>query len=254
MIDSMIIGNMSAQIWVDETTEPHACLVWDQSHDIMLGGNAASAALQPELSEVIADVLLPHFKQHHTNFFKLYTTHEGWNAQIERLFADVKLKQYPRVQLIYDQPSVSDWRSAVPDGFTLQPITQSLLEDSSLGHVEGLNAEINLMWLSRDLFLANGFGYCVVNQEKNELVCWCTAEYVSVGKCGIGIETQEAYMNRGFARLTASAFVAHCLTHNIRPHWESWVKNFPSVAVAKRVGFREKPQFSIFVGEIDRNP
>ncbi len=84
--------------------------------------------------------------------------------------------------------------------------------------------------------------------ETNEIVTWCTAEYVSAGKCGVGIETAVEHMRRGFATITASAFVEHAVAKGLTPHWDSWKMNLPSVAVAHKVGFRLISEYAVFTG------
>ena len=43
------------------------------------------------------------------------------------------------------------------------------------------------------------------------------------------------------------AFLTHCATASITPHWDSWASNTPSVAVAEKTGFRKIETYSILV-------
>jgi RimJ/RimL family protein N-acetyltransferase len=83
---------------------------------------------------------------------------------------------------------------------------------------------------------------------KDEIVCRCTAEYVSTFKCGIGIETDKKYRNRGLATLLASVFVDYCISKDIVPHWDSWNNNLPSIRVAENVGFEKISDYSVYFG------
>ena len=107
--------------------------------------------------------------------------------------------------------------------------------------------EIESCWYSLRDFLKNGFGYSLVNED--EIACRCTAEYVSPGKCGIGIHTAEEYRGRGHATITASAFVDYCVSQHMVPHWDSWTTNLPSIGVAERVGFRRLLDYSVCLGD-----
>jgi len=78
-------------------------------------------------------------------------------------------------------------------------------------------------------------------------VCWCTAEYVSDRKLGIGIETLPAYQGRGFATLTAAAFVQLCCARGLMPHWDAFQSNAPSLAVARKVGFEPVAEYAVFL-------
>lgn len=101
-------------------------------------------------------------------------------------------------------------------------------------------------------FRRAGFGFCA--HDAGTIMCWCTAEYVSEGRCGIGIETVPAYQGRGFAALTASAFVEHCAGLGVVSHWDSWSGNLASVAVAEKLGFRKIETYHVFVGSFGEAP
>ena len=93
---------------------------------------------------------------------------------------------------------------------------------------------------------AGGFGFCAMDGET--IAGWCTAEYVSEGQCGIGIETIEAYQGRGVATALAGAFVDQCGERGITAHWDSWAANTPSVKVAARVGFTRVEEYAVYLG------
>jgi RimJ/RimL family protein N-acetyltransferase len=57
-------------------------------------------------------------------------------------------------------------------------------------------------------------------------------------------------MRRGYATLTASAFVEHAAGLGITPYWDSWKANLPSVAVARKVGFRLLTEYNVFTGRL----
>jgi RimJ/RimL family protein N-acetyltransferase len=248
--DSIIAGYTLASVWVDDAAQPQTAFIWDNAHGMFLGGNAEDESFNQQLGALIAQSLLPDMRQRRLGVFKLAYTDLRWERCVESLFQGARLKQYPRTFLAYTNPNPPRQYDA-PEGFRLRQIDRSLLEASDLQGVEGLKAEIVLMWGSISPFLENGFGFCLISEDTEEIVCWCTAEYVSTGKCGIGIETDEAYMNRGFARLTASAFVQHSLSLQITPHWDSWTANLPSVAVAARVGFEKVQEYSVYFCRIE---
>ena len=99
---------------------------------------------------------------------------------------------------------------------------------------------------SAETFLDQGFGFTML--DGTSVVCWCTAEYVSEGKCGIGIETIEAYQGRGIATVVAGEFVRHALASGVNPHWDCWASNTPSVRVAEKVGFADMHDYKIAIG------
>src|SRR5262249_18802003 len=102
-----------------------------------------------------------------------------------------------------------------------------------LANIADVVAEIEYMWPSLDAFHDGGFGF--VAHDASTTAAWCTAEYVSPGRCGIGIETVAAFRRRGIATATARAFLAHCTTLGLTAHWDAWASNQPSIAVAERI-------------------
>ena len=140
----------------------------------------------------------------------------------------------------------SEWRVKPPVGFQLRQIDRTLLSETLLKNADLVAREIRSCWNSLDDFLTRGFGYSVLSGE--EIVCWCTAEYMSNRKCGIGIETLEEYQGRGLATSAASAFVEHAVMRGITPYWDSWCENAASLAVARKIGFEELTRYSVYLG------
>ena len=104
------------------------------------------------------------------------------------------------------------------------------------------------MWGSVEAFLRGGFGYCIASER--EIVCWCTAEHVSPGWCGVGIETISEYQRRGLATTAATAFLSHCVGNGIRMHWDCWADNAPSVRVAEKIGLDVVERYEVACGTI----
>ena len=101
------------------------------------------------------------------------------------------------------------------------------------------------MWPSIERFVK--FGISLVTEGR--IVCWCTSEYVSKGKCGIGIETLQEHRRRGLATIAASAFVEHCWARRIKSYWECDAENIASRRVAEKVGFTKELDYPIYYGK-----
>lgn len=100
---------------------------------------------------------------------------------------------------------------------------------------EEIAAEIGAMWPSSEAFYRSGFGCAAL--ANGAAVCWCTAEYLSGDRCGIGIATMPEQRRRGIATLAAARFVAESLGRGLTPHWDCAAGNIPSVQLAERLGF-----------------
>jgi RimJ/RimL family protein N-acetyltransferase len=156
------------------------------------------------------------------------------------------LRQRERVLYRGDRVAQLGWSQRIPAGFRISAIGDQITELRMLGNFAEVAAEIDACWTSMADFLRAGFGFCA--HDAGAIVCWCTAEYVSQGRCGIGIETVAEYRGRGFATVTASAFADHCVKRGVVPHWDAWSDNVPSVAVAEKLGFRKIESYSVYVG------
>ena len=246
VIDAMAAGNSPAQIWVDDRAQPSAAYVWDKAHCHFLLGDASTPAFTRAVRELVRQEIAPQMVAQGKAFLKVHYSSADWEEQIGTVFETAELVRRERVFYALDHLAKPDWRASVPRGFSVQQIDAGLLATDRLRGIEILRNEIQTGWHSVEDFLHTGFGFCLLRE--NEIVTWCTAEYVSAGKCGVGIETAVEHMRRGFATITASAFVEHAVEQGLTPHWDSWKMNLPSVAVAHKVGFRLISEYAVFTG------
>ncbi|GAA4985674.1 GNAT family N-acetyltransferase [Actinopolymorpha pittospori] len=236
VIDAVIAGNAPARVWVDDLPVPRTALVWDGAHCVYLAGPADRPEDWRELfeREVVSN---------RPGFLKLYVTDDSADS----VFAGYPLRRRERVLYQGNGVTAPDLvRSPrIPAGFRISAIDKHVDELRELTHFADVVAEIASCWNSVEDFRRQGFGFVAHDAEK--IVCWCTAECVSETRCGIGIETVEAFQGQGFATLTAAAFVEHCVGRKLTPYWDAWTDNLPSVAVAGKVGLHRVETYSIFV-------
>ncbi|MGW5359372.1 GNAT family N-acetyltransferase [Actinopolymorpha pittospori] len=240
VIDAVIAGNTPARVWADDLTTPRTAPVWDGAHCVYLAG--AGAADRPEDWRELFE---REIASKRPGFLKLYVTKDV----AESVFAGYPLQRRERV--LYQGNGVSPpdpGRSPrIPAGFRISAIDQHVDELRELTHFTEVVAEIASCWNSVEHFRRQGFGF--VAHDAETIVCWCTAECVSETRCGIGIETVEAFRGQGFATLTAAVFVEHCVGRKLTPYWDAWTDNLPSVAVAEKVGLHRVESYSLFVGD-----
>lgn len=237
MIGAMVEGNSPASGWVDNLNDPRTAIVWDGAYCLFLGGDANNTHFNPSLKEFIRASLLPKTPQ----VLKVYDTHEAWETQKQILFETIPSQTLPRVLYVADTLPINLPENKPPEEFTIRRIDATLL---MLRNGEDLRHEISMCWTSLDRFFQEGFGYCAVHRS-DEIVCWCTAEYVSDGRCGVGIETIEDYQQQGLATEVAKAFMHHAMAHHWQIHWDSWKTNIPSVRIAEKLGFHKSTDYTI---------
>lgn len=236
VVDAVAAGNSPAQTWADNLPEPRAAIIWDGTHGIYFVGRVDQAEAWQELFH---HEIAPAGR----GILMLYSTEEAANA----LLAGHALHARERVFYRGGRQRLPDWPLRLPVGFQISEINDRFSELEALSNFDDVTAEIESCWNSVADFRRGGFGYCVHDAET--IVSWCTAEYVSEGRCGIGIATVPACRGRGFATLTASKFVEHCAERGVMPHWDCWTSNLPSVAIAEKLGFHKLETYSIFVGD-----
>jgi GNAT superfamily N-acetyltransferase len=235
-------GNTPNRIWVDNPDTPRSAFVWDTTHCLYFLGDSGEP-FRGELEKTLINEIIPIAARKKIYILKIhYTPH--WEKALPGIF--VSFKKRKRQLYAYTAPSIEV--KSPPEGFELQKINKEFLE-SSIKNKLDLVEEIESCWKSVADFLDKGWGFCITH--KGKIVCRCTAEYVSQGKCGIGIETGEEYKQLGCATAAASALVDYCLSRGITPHWDSWEDNIPSIRTAQKVGFTKISDFSVYFGSLN---
>lgn len=238
VVEAMIAGSSPAAAWADDALNPTAALLWDRAHGVYIAGTAQTAA-------PFRDVVGGHIAPARPGLVKVHAA----DAVARSAFAGHALASRERVLYRHDLAPIPGRRNRPGvGGVRVSAIRDELGQLSALGNFASVAAEIESCWRSMGDFLRTGFGFCA--HDGDSIVCWCTAEYVSEGRCGIGIETVPQWRGRGVATLTAGAFVESCARRGITPHWDAWSDNAPSLAVAEKVGFRKVETYPVFVASL----
>lgn len=246
IMDGVMAGNSVGMVWVDNPAQPQTALMWDNAYIFYLGGRADNLAFNQQLGQLFTEQLALSAGERGIDGFKILYNSAAWENHVATVFPTLTLTQYPRVVYTLGELKLPDWQSQLPPSYRMQMIDQTMLTETRLGNLPDLVEEIASCWPSQARFLANGFGFCLVGND--EIICRCTAEYVSAGKCGIGIATAENYRQRGFASLTASAFIEYCQTRKIVPYWDAWLRNTASVATAEKIGLWKIQEHNVYLG------
>jgi RimJ/RimL family protein N-acetyltransferase len=249
MIDGMVAGNSPARVWTDDAGRPRSAYIWDNRYCHYLAGSDRNETFNGSVARLLEEEIKPEVLSQGRRIYKVYYTPSSWEKIAVRILDEVLPIRAKRCLYRFEKQSVPGSAYETPPGFLLAPIDGKLLADRTLGNVEDVTSEINSCWSSIEAFLENGFGFCVRNRE--EIACWCTAEYVSEGKCGIGVETVEGYRKRGFASLATSALVEHCIESGIAAHWDCWADNVPSVKTAESLTFTKIMDYNALLGSFD---
>lgn len=191
--------------------------------------------------EVVGDAENNEYNEVLLNFIKVNMLHEGsytfipptsaeWKQKLEKLFAGYVKERWIRHEFRLNKDIFSqhlDWRDKIPDGYIMYSY-DCTCDEFLIKH----NRKDN--WWSPEY---NRF--CKAMMKGDEIVSECFSVFYEENVVMVGIETHEPYRRRGFAYLTASAFIEHCLLNNLEPQWGCWNFNIDSLALAKKLGFEE---------------
>jgi GNAT superfamily N-acetyltransferase len=248
LLSAILEGNSLAQIWVDDRTEPSSIFLWDEANNVFyLSGEGSNEQFNEEITKVLSREIVPKLMLRNRLYFRLRATSDSWDKELLTIFVDANIVKEQYIFHSHGKPVSPNWRKNIPSGFILEKIDEGFINDPDYVNKEFVLGEIRQMWPSIDRFVKFGFGFSIVTEGR--VVCWCTSEYVSKGKCGIGIETLQEYQRRGLATITASAFVERCKDECIKPYWECNAENIASKRVAEKIGFTKELVYPVYSGK-----
>ena len=248
LLPAMLEQNSPAQIWLDDRLKPKSVFLWDKANNVFyLSGDQRNKLFNNELGTLIRQRVVPELRTRRRLHFRIQVTSETWVPILPLIFRDICLASGTYMLFSHQKRIKSDWQTSMPSHFRIKQIDEKFLCSSLHDNKGLLLEEIRSMWPSMERFVKFGFGFSLAT--KRRIVSWCTAEYVSRRKCGTGIETIPEYQNRGFATITASAFVEYCIQKGIRPHWECNLDNLASRRVAEKVGFVKELEYPVHFGK-----
>jgi len=249
VLASMVAGNTAGHLWeMPREDAPPLLLLWDQGNNVFyLAGDADARSSLSALTSLVDQHLRPQALAAGATRFKVRALNPWLEEALPRIFPGVPLHAWSALFAVHDAGSrLPVAPPAVPD-ITLVPITSDILSHDSCGYIDQVRDEIRGMWPSEDRFYQYGFGVLAVLED--EIICWCTAEYVSPTHCGIGIATSPRYQGRGVATATAAHFVQQARQRGVTPCWECALANHASVRVAEKVGFVCQAEETYWIGE-----
>jgi RimJ/RimL family protein N-acetyltransferase len=231
LIFSVIDCKNPGRIFVDDADQPRVALVYPTDTFYFLGGDGISTETGGAVVQTLFNTLIPAATEKE---LVLFVFSENWRANLNVLLADRGVIQISRKILPFNQERFgihTGWRERIPTGFTLSQVTESMAEkDPAL--------------LPLVMEETGRFGTCLL--KDGEIASICSAVAVGRGEVEIDISTQEAYQGQGLATLTACAFIEESLARNLKPVWSCWPFRTASYALAKKLGFDDRPDVPAF--------
>jgi hypothetical protein len=229
-IFTVLEGNQPGRVFVDRVSQPGAVLIL--SDFCYFGGSSTALDLREDVLG-----LLEREGMANRHSLLLFPFSSSWEVALDTMLQPYQPRWYARntftleVQRFRQQQA--GWQQRIPAGFALQP-----LDAATALEVGGIPE----LWGSVERFLANGFGFCLIDESQPAQPGFASsAQTVFVGDCHAetGVGTREAYQRRGLATSVCCAYIEHCLQAGILPEW-GCVLNEASENLAGKLGFGSK--------------
>jgi len=139
----------------------------------------------------------------------------------------------------YDRPAEKNGLEAylreLPVGHTLRELDAALLE-RCLWYKDTVRRHG-----SAEAFLEHGMGACLMRGD--EILSEAYAGKAIIGVRELGAITVEPYRGRGYATMTCAYLILACEQAGYSTYWNCAMTNVPSVAVARKMGYRTEREF-----------
>ena len=238
-------GRRRARVFADRPVEPTASFVYTPQVWGYLAGDPRSAGFVEELAE---EVFAKHILGKAVSALYVATTPDLWWEELARVLGP--FVPIPTSRLYYICRRLEfDWRVAVPEGFTVEPVTEELLGRPGLEIPRDARAWME-EWGSVSDFVRGGFGFLALERER--VVSWVIADAIAGGRCEIGVFTEEAYRRRRLGAVTTAAAVEHAHSMGMeKVGWHCSAENEASIRTAEWVGFEKQFEYEMHLILLD---
>ena len=208
MCVAVLTGVYPGTIYVDHPTEPHNAIlttfIESESHGIwgFLAGDPANQAFTKALNEAIfARMIVPE----KSPMLLLTCDPDDWGGYLDQVFQPRPPIWLLRNRFIARKVSF-DWRGALPVGFRVMQMSQSLRKINELQLPEDVESSLN-KWGAITNPQFSDFGFVTIDHTgPHPVICsWATVDFVADGMGDIGFFTMDTYRRRNLGTIAASA-------------------------------------------------
>ncbi len=246
LLQSVSEGNTFARAWIAERNGiPKVVFLWDFGNKGIYVAVGDSPSISPDaLRNFVRDELSSIARRAGLKYFSVRPVSSDAVVVVQEAFKEKIAGNC--IKLFYEYP--------VRGGKTPETIaTDAELIDidaaffnAHYANIEKVQSEARWMWPSFDRFVDRGWGTAAI--VRDEVVCWCTSEYVGHERCGIGIETIGSHRKKGIATAAAARFIWQSLSRGRIPCWECNSENTVSVHLAEKLGFEKVESTNWYYG------
>jgi RimJ/RimL family protein N-acetyltransferase len=245
-IHAAIEGNNPGRIFVDNPYEPRTALALTVEGYLLVGedGNFES---NEALHRLFIDRIFTGEVFVNGDWSMSLAVHpETWEAKLPELIPThevVKIKRYHYLC----RTLRFDWRTNLPEGFSVRRVTQSLLHGNEVLFPEVVREwmDIEEVWWREENYLSKGASFVVLCED--EVVAWCTPDCVADDRIDVGIFVHPAHRRQGLATIAVAATVDYCLSHGFNAvGWHCNADNIGSWKTAEKVGFERNREYAYY--------
>lgn len=242
---SVLTGITPGRVFVDDALQPKVALVWTKWGFAYLSGESCAEAFTRELHDLILDELVTNTAGREKGFL-LFPCSPDWEPGMSLLLEGRRPNKIYRRSFTFNPSNFSGhygWLNRLPAGFRIYRIDEKLLE----GTGDRISREIEAAWASTKDFLNCGFGFCLMHGE--DIVSLCTSPFIAGNLVEVCIRTDPHYRSKGYATVTALAFLEHCMLNDLSPNWECPWDHVASCLLAARLGFENPVDRPVYYWE-----
>jgi GNAT superfamily N-acetyltransferase len=246
---AVVEGKCPGRFWTDDMKDPRVALALTPEGYYLIGAPPAGERAHA-LRAFVLDTMISEARARGWGSWGVSYPDSSWEELLGEIFSGLlPLWDYQRYLVLRELKL--GLPEGLPDGFSMERATGDFLARSGLKNVEHCRSWAEGNFGSLAEFDRNGFGFCLVHGD--EIASWCMADCVVGHRAEIGVQTDESYRRRGFAKRVVAAAVQHCLASGITEiGWHCGSANLGSAATATAAGFEEVLQHPYVNGWINR--
>jgi RimJ/RimL family protein N-acetyltransferase len=244
-LQGLLIGRHPGRLFGDRLESPTCAFAWTGWGYFYLAGDTGNRGFMSDLRHLLEDELVPASRALGQSGFILWPDVPAWEDRLADILSGRTPFKIYRRTFEFDPVTYYEGRYSrppLPSGFTLDTMDRHMLRSD-----ERLASEVLAAWKTTSDFLNAGFGICL--RADKTLVSTCISLFMADGAAEISIYTDEEFRQRGFAILTADRFIDACLKRDLRPNWECFWDNVPSIRLAENLGFKAQGDVPVYYWE-----
>lgn len=226
---SIMEGIQYGEIFADDVSCPSVALFWHYCGFAYIAGKCDE--------NIVAEVieLMRNPREGHSGRLALQTGSDDLISKLLPEHAGIEKKE----QYLFDYTGRITVIPELEEGFVVEKINSQNYELMK-GHIVPA-----FSWESREKFLENGYGYCIL--QDNRFVACAFSAGISKEYVDIGVETAEDFKGKGFGKVVTLHMINEILKRGQKPVWECNTTNEASMRLACAVGFKIKGIHPLYV-------